>query len=88
MEDTAADSTDVKSSNQSVEGFEIDSMEPLGVSENGDSEYPLKEGEPYRNSQLDLGDENIEGTISKYNFSLLLLFICSIGRDSSVLVYI
>ncbi|VVA95314.1 unnamed protein product [Arabis nemorensis] len=59
MEDTT-DSTDVKGSNQSVEGFEIDSKEPLGASENGDSEYPLKEGEPYRNSQLDLGDENIE----------------------------
>ncbi|KFK41938.1 hypothetical protein AALP_AA2G191700 [Arabis alpina] len=56
MEDTE-DSTDVKTFNQSVERFEIDSKEPLGVSENGDSE----EGEPYRDIQLDLGDENIEG---------------------------
>ncbi|CAA7042701.1 unnamed protein product [Microthlaspi erraticum] len=45
------DSTDVRISNQSVEGFVIDSEEPLEVSENGG---------PSRNSPLDLGDENIE----------------------------
>lgn len=75
----SADSTDVKDSNQSVEGFEIDSEELLGVSENGDSEYPLKEGEKSRNSRLDLGDENIEGTKFKHNFCLLLIFVCRIG---------
>lgn len=60
MEDSA-DSTEVKSSDQSVEGFVTDSEELPGDSESGDSEYPLKEGEPSRNSRLDLADENIEG---------------------------
>ena len=44
----AADSTDVRSSSQSVEGLETDSEELPGVSvsENGDSEYlVVKEGE-------------------------------------------
>ncbi|CAL9240708.1 unnamed protein product [Arabidopsis halleri] len=56
----SADSTDVKSYNQNVEEFEIDSEDLLEVSGNGDSEYPLKEGEPSRNSRLVLEDENIE----------------------------
>ncbi|KAF8097623.1 hypothetical protein N665_0285s0054 [Sinapis alba] len=51
---------DAKSSSQSVEGFEIDSEELPGVSENGDNEYLVKEEELSRNSPLDLGDENIE----------------------------
>ncbi|XP_010471599.1 PREDICTED: protein ACCUMULATION AND REPLICATION OF CHLOROPLASTS 3-like [Camelina sativa] len=55
-----ADSTDVKGSNQSVEGFQIDSEDLLEDSENSDSEYPLKEREPSRNSRLDPEDENIE----------------------------
>ncbi|XP_009106157.1 protein ACCUMULATION AND REPLICATION OF CHLOROPLASTS 3 isoform X2 [Brassica rapa] len=59
MEDSAA-SSDVQVSNQSVEGFEIDSKEVLEVSESGDSEYLVKEEEPSRNSRLGLGDENIE----------------------------
>uniref|UniRef100_A0A1J3JNL6 Protein ACCUMULATION AND REPLICATION OF CHLOROPLASTS 3 n=1 Tax=Noccaea caerulescens TaxID=107243 RepID=A0A1J3JNL6_NOCCA len=60
MKDPADSATDVKMSNQSVEGFEIDSEELLEISENGDNEYPLKEEEPSRNSRLELGDENIE----------------------------
>ncbi|CAN8234719.1 unnamed protein product [Cochlearia groenlandica] len=60
MEDSA-DYTDVKNPNQIVERFAIDSEEEvLGGSENGDSEYPVKEEEPPRNSRLGLGDENIE----------------------------
>lgn len=82
----SADSTDVKNSNQSVEGFEIDSEDLLEVSENSESKYPLKESEPSRNSQLDLEDENIEGTEFEDNFLLLLIFVRSIGRDASLLV--
>ncbi|KAF2606601.1 hypothetical protein F2Q68_00046469 [Brassica cretica] len=60
MEDSA-ESSDVQVSNQSVEGFEIDSEELLEVSESGgDSEYLVREEEPSRNSRLALGDENIE----------------------------
>ena len=73
MEDSAA-SSDVQVSNQSVEGFEIDSKEVLEVSESGDSEYLVKEEEPSRNSRLGLGDENIEGTISKKNYASLLVY--------------
>lgn len=73
MKDPADSATGVKMSNQSVEGFEIDSEELLEISENAGNEYPLKEEEPSRNSQLDLGDENIEGTKSKDSFSFLLL---------------
>lgn len=61
MEDSA-DSSEVKTSNQRVEGVEVDSEEPLEVSESGDSD---REEEPSRNSRLGLGDENIEGTNSK-----------------------
>ncbi|KAL1216692.1 Protein ACCUMULATION AND REPLICATION OF CHLOROPLASTS 3 [Cardamine amara subsp. amara] len=60
MEEDSVDSTDIKSSDQSVEGFETESEELLGDSESGDSEYPLKEEAPSRNSRLDLADENIE----------------------------
>lgn len=56
MEDSA-DSSEVKTSNQRVEGVEVDSEEPLEVSESGDSD---REEEPSRNSRLGLGDENIE----------------------------
>ncbi|ESQ27648.1 hypothetical protein EUTSA_v10018185mg [Eutrema salsugineum] len=56
----SADTTYVKSPSQSVEGFESDNEDILGVSENGDDEYPVKEGGPSRNSRLDLGDENLE----------------------------
>ncbi|KAH0875919.1 hypothetical protein HID58_073281 [Brassica napus] len=60
VENSAA-SSDVQVSNQSVEGFEIDSEELLEVSESGgDSEYLVREEEPSRNSRLALGDENIE----------------------------
>lgn len=59
MEDSAA-SSDVQVSNQSDEGFEVDSEELLDVSESGDSEYLVKEEEPSRNNRLGLGDENIE----------------------------
>jgi hypothetical protein len=69
----SADSTDVKTSNQNIEEFEIDSEDLLEVSENGDdSEYPLKEGEPSRNSRLDLKDENVEGTKLKTTFCCCL----------------
>lgn len=53
MEDSA-DSSEMKTSNQRVE---VDSEEPLEVSESGDSD---REEEPSRNSRLGLGDENIE----------------------------
>ncbi|CAH8355845.1 unnamed protein product [Eruca vesicaria subsp. sativa] len=56
----SADSSDVKISNQSVEGFETDSEELLEAAESGDSEYLVGEEEPSRNSRLALGDENIE----------------------------
>ena len=74
MENSAA-SSDVQVSNQSVEGFEIDSEELLEVSESGgDSEYLVREEEPSRNSRLALGDENIEGTKSE-KIMLHFLFI-------------
>ena len=74
MEDSA-DSSTVKISNQSVEGLEVDSEELVEVSESGgDSEYLVKEEEPSRNSRLGLGDENIEGTISKKNYASLLVY--------------
>ncbi|XP_013592727.1 PREDICTED: protein ACCUMULATION AND REPLICATION OF CHLOROPLASTS 3 [Brassica oleracea var. oleracea] len=60
VENSAA-SSGVQVSNQSVEGFEIDSEELLEVSESGgDSEYLVREEEPSRNSRLGLGDDNIE----------------------------
>ncbi|XP_023642832.1 protein ACCUMULATION AND REPLICATION OF CHLOROPLASTS 3 isoform X2 [Capsella rubella] len=56
----SADPTDLKRSSQKVKGFEIDSEDLLEVSENSDSEYPLKEREPSIDSRLELEDENIE----------------------------
>ena len=75
MENSAA-SSDVQVSNQSVEGFEIDSEELLEVSESGgDSEYLVREEEPSRNSRLGLGDENIEGRKSTKLCFISCLFI-------------
>lgn len=69
MEDSA-DSSEMKTSNQRVE---VDSEEPLEVSESGDSD---REEEPSRNSRLGLGDENIEGTKSKKTSLSMRCFIC------------